>query len=121
MIELTLADKMPFGKFKDQIIGQMLHPMNYTEFSIFSPGNPRTYLRWFEKTVKTHILSKEVLLTLALREKEISDLQSDYQRKVSNEKSTPKNKYKRYTNMNQDYQEAGMSLGDMGYTGDGGF
>ena len=125
MIELTLTDKMPFGKFKDQVIGHMLSENNYSEFSIFGNGNPRSYLKWFEKNIKTYSLSKEVLATLYLREKEISNLQSEAQRlKIEYDSKYPdiiKKKYKKYNNMNEDYREAGMSLSDMGYTGDGGF
>lgn len=88
---------MPFGKFKGHIIKNMLSSDNLEEFSLFGKGSPRSYLKWFNKTIKTHTLSKSISRLLNKRELEIQELQQEYQRK---------NPRKSYNSGNADMDEA---------------
>jgi len=130
---LQLTDSLPFGKFKGWEIELLLlgkskkfPPNNIDDEDSINPQI--SYLDWFDKNVKDYEFSKEIKSILTRKTKEIRENALESERIYKHNQwilsqppySTPKKSYnKRYSNMNEDYQEAGMSLGDMGYTGDG--
>lgn len=80
-MEITLETPMPYGKFKGQQPIDMLAEDNYNEYSLFGNGDPRAYLKWWNKNVVEHPLAKEVIAMVNRREKQIGDLQREYERK----------------------------------------
>ena len=135
MITLQLNDLMPIGKFKGYPIKMLL---GLSDDERFEGIGQEKYLQWFNEKVENYSFSDEIKALLKRRLKQVADeaweseraykqrqwelSQPPYSNKSSSKKSSYNNVNQNVWNaggMNTDYQEAGMSLGDMGYDGDG--
>jgi hypothetical protein len=123
---------MPFGKYKGLPIDYLLleHTTN-PEFielnkTLISPRD-WSYFWWFHTNVTSYILGSDVIHAIEKCKSkcinEADEATSKWHQQQNspeyNSTSKPERKSRNYSSMNQDYYEAGMSLYDMGYIGDG--
>ena len=132
---LQLNELMPIGKFKGYPIKMLL---GLSDDERFEGIGQEKYLQWFDEKVENYSFSDEIKSLLKRRLKKVADeaweaereykqrqwvlSQPPYSNKASNKKSSYNSVNQNRWDaggMNTDYQENGMSLGDMGYTGDG--
>lgn len=135
MITLELNDVMPIGKFKNFPIKMLLGLSDDERFTGIGREN---YLQWFNENVENYSFSDEIKSLLKNRLKIIAEeaykSEREYKQRqwelsqppYSNNKSHKRSSYDKVNQnvwnaggMNTDYQEAGMSIQDMGYSGDG--
>lgn len=128
---LQLNDLMPIGKFKGYPIKMLL---GLSDDERFEGIGREKYLHWFNENVENYSFSDEIKTMLKRRLKKVADEAREAEREYKQRQwvlsqpsySNTKSSYNRVNQnrwdaggMNTDYQENGMTLGDMGYTGDG--
>lgn len=74
---LNLQDKMPCGKYKGCIISDMINAEHWL-------NSPQNYLAWAIRTWTNYTFSDEIIKAIDKNQKEISDLQREYERSESN-------------------------------------
>ena len=113
---LTLQDKMPCGKYKGCIISDMINAENWL-------NAPQNYLAWAIRTWTNYTFSDEIIKAINKNQKELCDLQEEYERTESNRDKSEDIRHKYKTRNLEHYNDIG-AMNDLSFQdvyGDFGF
>lgn len=85
VIELTIKDKIPFGKFKDIPIDLLLlGESKLDDFKDIEIPIQLNYLKWFNETITSHIFDNQIKSTLQKELKRQSNESWEREREYNN-------------------------------------